>query len=174
MGTYDFTAQPILNTCPPMPEIVDGGFGFQATFSRTADGGQAWFTLSTVSVNATFDGQFVSTNAATNKEPRRFASCQCTESEVGEAIRVALLSRSQYEAVSDRQSDGCPPDIFDGGLPMPTGDGGIVRPATTPNGFDAVWACGTLTDYLYGRTEHPDHCQCDDCSFTYRLSGIRR
>jgi hypothetical protein len=173
LGNYNFTAQPLLNTCPPYPEIVTGGFVFSATFSQVADGGQAFVTFSTTSVDARFDGQYLSTDGATNKQPRHFGACNCIESEVGEAFMVALLSQTQYEAVVDRQPDGCPPDVLDGGLPLPTGDGGVLPPQTTPDGFDAVLACGTLTDYLYGRTASPN-CQCDDCTLVYRLSGTRR
>lgn len=173
IGKFDFVTDPIENTCPPFPEIVDGGFFFQGTFSRVADGGQSWLTLSSSSEIGTFDGQFLSTSALINRERRRFEACSCEDSEVGEALNVALLSRSQNDAVRDRASDGCPQDALDGGLPLPDPDAGITPPGTTPSGFDAVRACGTLTDYIYGRAQHP-RCSCEDCKLVYRLSGIRR
>jgi hypothetical protein len=171
LGTFGFTATELGDDCSFYGDagdnVPDGGFTFVATFSRNPG---VWITLSgaTSSEAATFDGQYL---ASTYGAPRTLVECQgCTGQLMQETIDVAILSGSQ----SDFLGGQCPADPLDGGVPAPgtvLPDGGIVQgPASQASGFDAVLACGTLTDQWL-----PDAgCGCPACAWQYTLAGLRR
>src|SRR5215469_11679331 len=134
MGTFSFTATPSSNDCL-FAEIPDGGFSFDATFSRQkVPGTQAYVTVAGANRDAGFDGQTVVSEFVA---PRLFTACpldssQNTVTMVDETLRVALLSASQ----DDRVGNTCPSNALDGGLPGP--DAGVSLPGSQPpSSFDA-------------------------------------
>jgi hypothetical protein len=163
IGTFSFTADIVSNDCP-FAEVPDSGFAFQGTFSRDRDAGTAYLTVNGVSRGATFDGQYVTSQAAA---PRQFAACRCQSTVLDETLKVALLSASQVAALPNQGQ--CPANPLDGGVPIP--DGGILPPGSTGRVFDALRACGELTDVVVV----PDAgCSCPGCRFVFRLQGIRQ
>lgn len=143
---------------------ADGGFEFTARLSRNRDGGEAFLVIGGVPRDATFDGQVVTSGY---RAPRRYEECACVDTELQETLTVALLSTSQNAAVGN----ACPPNPLDGGVPEPLPDGGILRPDTTPRGFDAVRACGELVDVVQ---PSGTDCQCAPCWMRYQVRGVRR
>jgi hypothetical protein len=89
-----------------------------------------------------------------------------------ETITLALLSRSQADAVSLN----CPADPLGSGTPLPDADAGITAPANTGDGFDAILACGTLTTVLIATGQDGGACAaaCLGCGSSYVLSGARK
>jgi hypothetical protein len=172
MGTFTFTATELGDDCSFYGDggdnVPDGGFGFVATFSRNPG---VWITLSGAATSqpAAFDGQYIT---AAYGSPRTFSECDatCIGQVMVETLDVALLSGSQ----ADLLGGTCPGNPFDGGVPAPgthLPDGGVVvAPNTGPFGFDAVMACGTLSDDWL-----PDAgCGCPACTWRYKVSGLRR
>jgi hypothetical protein len=202
MGKYDFTARrplladagldltPIgsLPICPLEPET-----GFEAAFREllfigtftscsgrvdtpycsAANTGQVYFTATSSDRPAGFDGQYAWLEPLS--EPREFSACivdggSCLTT-VTETMRVALYSLSQTYASG--LPFRCPPNALDGGVPAP--DGGVVAPAFTPQGFDAVFACGDLIDVVHASPG----CACvrdkmiptGECAIYYRVTG---
>jgi hypothetical protein len=138
---------------------------FSGTLSREPSTGQAYFTLREHDRLATFDGQVVE---ATDQAPRRFPQAcgpECGDVVLEETVRVALLSTSQAEALGG----ACPTDALDGGVPAPD-DAGIRGPGPTPDGYDAVRACGLLVEVV----RPPEGCACAACTVHYRLEGAAR
>jgi hypothetical protein len=135
LGAYDFTATPLTYDCA-LVDVPDGGFTFTATLSRFRDAGTAFFTLGGVSRDAGWDGQIFTSPASA---PRVFSDCSSCSTTLDELFSVALLSRSQNAAAQEL----CPANALDGGLP--SGEL-IVRPDSSPSGFDAVRACGELNE----------------------------
>lgn len=183
MGKYVFGATeapvPSGQTRCPFREIPDAGFSFEAYFSRNKDPGTtAWVTIGAVPHEATFDGQVITAQYGAQ---RNFADCSaCPNADGGrgivtmtENITTTIVSKSQSDAVM-----GCsitPP--FDP-------DAGITRPGTTESGFDALRACGQLTEHvtldppvlpeqLFG-LDGGCTTACNDCSLAYDISGDRR
>ena len=164
MGTFSFTAEIASNDCP-FAEVPDSGFAFQGTFSRDRDAGTAYLTVNGVSRGATFDGQYVTSEATA---PRQFGACNCSSTILDETLKVALLSASQVASLPNPGQ--CPANPLDGGVPIP--DGGILPPGSTGRVFDALRACGELTDVV---VPLPDAgCSCATCRFVSRLQGIRQ
>lgn len=187
MGNFEFTAE-----LSGQELIADGGdgsmprcsytnfqdsFTFNARFARYRDGGSAVITIGFIDRDAGFDGQVMSgTKSPDQDRPAHVFSpidqaCTCP-ARVTEVLTVAVLSTSQNAAVGN----ACPANPLDGGVPLPTGDGGIRLPDTTPTGFDAVRACGELTDFVEVSDEasaQPD-CACQDCVMRYTVKGVRR
>lgn len=169
IGTFSFTATPVSNNCN-LTEVQDGGFTFDATFSRNKNpGNQAWVTVYGTSRDATYDGGYVFSEQVA---PRTFINCQppdasqpvCTAVAVDEVFEVVLLSASQDALLGST----CPPSALDGGVPG--ADAGAMPPSSQPSGFDAVRACGELTD-----TISPDaRCSCPPCSLVYSVEGKRK
>src|SRR5688572_21558399 len=96
MGTFFFTARPLSGNCS-FKEMPDGGFGFVATFSHNPGEGDAFYTFNNTSVDAGLNGQVV---AAQQTALRRFEECECGDRvQVVESIQVALLSKSQMDAL---------------------------------------------------------------------------
>lgn len=182
MGVFDFHAflkqngeelvPPTFNEC--LLDEVPLAFDFEAIMSRDPGTPRAWITLGRVSNEALFDGQVIASYA---KAPRTLDECTCPGSAVyiDERITVALLSKSQRDALG---RNDCPRNPLDGGVPKP--DGGVILPDSTPNGFDALLACGELVNTL---TSDPA-CTCnlpdggqfrlERCSTGYKLHGARR
>jgi len=178
MGAFHFSAQPLLladggwdMNCPyndPSDDIPDGGtFAFDGTLSWDPTSGQTWFTFQGGTWDAGFDGQNV---IASGSAARTFAAC-CAAVQLVETMDVALLSVSQTQAVGG----GCPANPLDGGVPAPN-DAGITAPGSTPVGFDALLACGTLTDQvaLGSGAASCDAGLCVACTWRYSVSGVRR
>lgn len=164
MGTFSFTAEIVSNGCG-FAEVPDSGFGFQAIFSRDRDAGTAFVTVNGISRSATFDGQYVTSEASA---PRQFGACNCASTILDETLTVALLSASQVAALPSPAQ--CPDNPLDGGVPAP--DGGILAPGSTGRVFDALRACGELTDVV---VPTPDAgCTCSTCRFISRVQGIRQ
>ena len=204
MGTYDFLARrPLLadagldlapvggmQICPFEPET-----GFEAalreiefvgTFTScsgnagtascsAANAGQVFFTATKADRLAGFDGQYAWLEPLT--EPREFSACvvdggTCVTT-VTETMRVALYSLSQTYASG--LPFRCPPNPLDGGVPAP--DGGVVAPAWTPEGFDAVFACGELVDVVRAdptcKCVHDGGIPTGECVLYYGISGER-
>jgi hypothetical protein len=168
MGTFDFTATALSDDCAGLSDIPDGGFTFSGTFSRQTDNSQAWFTLGGISREASFDGQVVRSERTA---PRRFPECLCGDKvNMVETLVVALSSKSQDALLGG----GCPDAALDGGLPAPNGDLGVFAPGTTPQGFDAVRACGELTDVIAPDPAAAPACQCASCTLRYTVRGDRK
>lgn len=201
MGVFSFTASipatqtvdggtvatdvPLGDPACPFEEIERRGFTFEGQFSRWQDGRvlegaelpAAYFMLRGITREGTWDGQvFQSTYTA----PRRFETTACpAEFEVDETMTVVLLSESQSRALGDQ----CPAQILpllDGGTPVDP-DAGITAPTTRENGFDAIRACGVLTDVIRsssgcnfvedaGSPPGP----ASFCVVRYRLDGVRK
>lgn len=183
MGFFEFNAellppavddagQPEFKACD-FSEFSDT-FSFSARFARFSDAGEAIITIGGYHRDAGFDGQVLSgSNSADRPRARVFkprsADCLC-QAQVTETLTVALLSSSQNNALGD----ACPDRPLDGGVPSPTADGGIRLPDTTPSGFDAVRACGELTDFVEVPSP-PEGCPCGaPCSVRYSVKGARR
>ena len=161
---------------------LDAGFSmnfdFDATLSRKKDGSKATLTLSGVSRDASFDGQvFTSVGEA----KRVFTDCAgCASTSVRETLTLALFSVSQMRAIDrgDEWDGGlCPPHPLDGGVPAPNPDAGIIGPATTETGFDAVLACGAIhTEVAADAPDDAGTCPdiCRACSSDYVVAGSRR
>lgn len=161
IGNFTFTATPVSNDCPFI-SVPDGGFTFDAILSHDPSSTKAGMLVANVERDAGFDGQyFVSLQSAS----RQFSDCgpNCDKTRIDETIRIALLSRTQDEALSHN----CPPNPLDGGVPAP--DGGVVLPGPIPGGFDAVRACGEMVDAVV-----PDGgaCTCAACTMVFQLEGV--
>lgn len=147
-------------------EIPDGGFAFEAAFSRFRDAGRYFITIGGVPHDAMFvDGQRIT---AEYSAQRNFSACGCVTDggtrpivTMRETFSATIVSKSQSDAV-----EGCvesPP--FDP-------DAGIVKPDTTAaGGFDAVRACGTLTEKISMEPQCNTEC---DCTLTYTITGDRK
>ena len=168
MGTFSFIATPVSVDCT-LTEVPDGGFTFDAIFSRNkSPGTQAWITSFGSSRTATFDGQFVASDLVA---PRTFTNnnqmLACGVINVDEFVHVALLSASQDALLAST----CPASdiLFDGGIPGP--DAGGAPPSSQPSGFDAVHACGILTDVTLPDAGNPCGGQ---CVLSYTIEGKRQ
>jgi hypothetical protein len=174
IGTFDFTAfvPPPDTPAPPgtctFSEMPTQDFTFTGTFSRNPDGG-TFFTLGDKNRSATFDGQII---ASSESAPRQFDECGCSGgTNVDETLTVALLSRSQTDALPDPSR--CPGNPLDGGVP-PVG-GSITGPGSTGSSFDAVLACGILIDnVVVSASCPPSPGVCTDCGVSYSVQGVRR
>jgi len=175
MGTFDFTAQvvrlsdggvdPAWEDCSlkkvPIVEAPGDDFAFQAILSREPSTNEVWLTIGGVSRKATFDGQLVESTFSADRQFQAFDG----GGKLSERFKVALLSRSQSLWLGGL----CPADALDGGLPGP--DAGVTLPGSTQNGFDALRACGVLTDDV----EPPPTCVgCQGCTLRYPVTGVRK
>lgn len=168
MGTFEFTATAVSDDCVGLSDIPDGGFTFSGTFSRQTDNSQAWFTLGGISREASFDGQVL---RSVRTAGRRFPECVCGDKvSLVETMVVALSSKSQDALLAG----GCPDAPLDGGMPEPNGDLGVFAPGTTPQGFDAIRACGELTDEVVPDPAAVPACECLGCTLRYTVRGDRK
>ena len=168
MGRYTFVAEFGDGTCN-LVEIPDGGgFSFEANFSRFRDAGLYYVSIGGVAHDATWDGQKIT---AEYSAQRNFTQCQCPGEPavvvtMTEKIVATIVSQSQSEAAG-----GCVDD------PPFDPDAGILRPDTTAEGgFDAVRACGKLTEFI--QADRTVSCNapatCNGCNLTYAIQGERR
>src|SRR5712692_10453644 len=160
IGSFTFSATLASNDCP-FAAIPDAGFQFDGILSHDPSSSQAYMRVGNVERDAGFDGQyFVSLQSA----PRQFAECgpDCDKTKIDETVQVAVLSRTQDEALGR----SCPDNPMDGGVPAP--DGGVTLPGPNPGGFDAVRVCGELVDVVV-----PDGgtCLCAGCTMVFQLQG---
>ncbi len=150
-------------------EVSADDFSFNATLTRESTSARAFVTLNGYSREGTFDGQVLTSQAEAN---RVFAACSKCSTRVVETITVAVISRSQNEAVRGQ----CPEDALDGGVPVDP-DAGIERPGQNEQGYDAVRLCGELTTEVValglvdGGACEPE---CGGCTVRYQLRGDRR
>jgi len=164
IGTFSLIALPEgpgFTDCQ-LSGLADAGFTFSATLRWEPTDGGAWMVVGPATRNATWDGVTFTSFASGTQQ---FADCQCAQVQVDETITLALLSRSQADAVGP----GCPPSALDGGVPPPDADAGITAPGPTADRFDAVRACGELVDVLKPAAT----CACAACTVRYRLQGER-
>lgn len=151
LGSYSFVATRTADAgCPRMPEFDPPSFSFSGTVTRClpdssapacAGGeGRVFFSREGVNRDAGFDGQYLEVFPI--EVPVRFTRCGTERTRLVDGMRVALLSASQAAAVG--QPFECPANPLDGGVPPP--DAGVRLPGPTPDGFDAPFACGELTD----------------------------
>jgi hypothetical protein len=169
IGTFSFTATPVFANCA-LADVPDSGFTFDAIFSRNKNpGNQAWVTTYGASREATYDGGYIFSEQVA---PRTFVQCQstnpsqpgCPTVAVDEIFQVVLLSASQDALLGS----ACPPSAFDGGVPG--SDAGAMPPSSQSSGFDAVRACGVLSDAI-----SPDAgCFCPPCSLVFSVEGKRK
>lgn len=179
MGRYTFRAErdagdPADDAGCPFVEIPAGGFDFEASFSRFKDAGLYYVTIGGVAHEASWDGQRLT---ASYSAQRNFSQCSCGGADAGsrtvvtmtETVDVVIVSQSQSEAAG-----GCVD------TPPVDPDAGVVRPDTTPGGgFDAVRACGTLSEHVTVMppvTRQTADCldKCNSCSLGYFITGDRR
>lgn len=157
-----------------LPEVNPATFRFDAIVTRDPGTGEAFVTLGGgYHREAQWDGQVVTTLRSAR---RLFPSCRgCPETMASERMTFALMSQSQSEAVGRR----CPPNPLDGGIPPPPGpDGGVSGPGQTPQGFDALYVCGTMTFSVsfVDPAAVSENCNqaCATCVVRYGLVGERR
>lgn len=175
MGTYSLSAELIDAGCPSAL-IPEPTLSFFAIFSRMSGTQEAFLTLGNSNTEATFDGQ---TFHAERQAPRRFDfTCGgegvCNATELKEVLDVALVSKSQDEALFKKTGvAGCPDDLAVlQSVTKP--DAGIVLPDMTPRGFDAVRACGTLKNEVVTDKNVSTCLDCPPCFMLYRVRGERR
>jgi hypothetical protein len=156
-----------------LADVVLAGFDFDMALSREdVDGGAAaYMTLSAgYERPAEWDGQVMRSRADAR---RYFEECSECVTRVQEDIDVAILSRSQSEAVGN----SCPVNPLDGGVPQPN-DAGISPPGPRDQGFDALLACGELHTQVLVDEGLPDGGPCPEkcgaCRTTYVLWGERK
>lgn len=166
MGTFDFSADPLLPFDCGLQDLPEQAVSFSATFSRDAGQREIAYTLGGVSSGALFDGQVVE---AARSAVRRFPPCECGDrTTLKETLRVALLSKSQDSELLGK----CPVHPLDGGVPA--ADGGVMLPESTPRGFDAVRACGELVNEILEEPGAGCSPACSGCTLRYRVTGVRR
>ncbi|MBX5480765.1 MAG: hypothetical protein IRZ16_02785 [Myxococcaceae bacterium] len=194
MGLFRFHASPlsfdggVARACDRISELPkDQGFDFEGVFSQSRESSEkAYFTINGLSRDASLTGQVLT---STVEAGRRFEVDDCVpEFTAEETLEVALISESQarhYAALDGGPGTGCPPDIetlLGSGAFLVDPDAGIVAPSFTPEGFDAIHACGLLIDILRPNGECPAFetapdggtTPLDACTATYFVDGVRR
>jgi hypothetical protein len=163
LGTFTLNATLLPGSNCPAGEVPDGGFSFDGTLARDHGGERAYFIVSGFARDAGFDGQRL-TSVQRASQPAYVAGCGtgCTAVEVEQTLRLTLLSRSQNELYGQGRSCA---ELLDGGLPL---DGGALPPgASADGGFDAVRACGDMSNLKL-----PDAgCTCTQCTWSYSVEG---
>ena len=155
-------------TCQ-LEEVTAADFDFTAVLTRDSASSSAWVTLNGYTREGTFDGQVLTSTAEAS---RVFVACAKCSTRVVETISVAVLSRSQNDALGGQ----CPEDALDGGV-VANPDAGIIGPGSTSQGYDAVRLCGELTTLVVadglsdGGACDP---KCGGCTVHYQLRGERR
>lgn len=173
MGQYALTATSVEREACELEEIArDGGgydFTFEAVLTRDSTSDAAYVTLNGYSREGTWDGQVLTAEASAS---RVFVDCSDCATKLVETISVAVLSRSQNEALQGQ----CPPNPLDGGVPAPN-DAGVTGPGLAAAGFDAVRLCGELVTRVVAEgTQDGGACdpRCSGCTARYQLRGDRR
>lgn len=175
MGSWSVIAEPdeVMAGCQ-LTEVVhtDGGvdtLAFDMTLTRDTSSNAAWMTLAGISREGTFDGQYFSNVAEAS---RVFTACAKCQMRVIERFDVAVLSRSQADALG-----GCPRNVLDFGVVPAANDAGITAPMQTPQGFDAVRLCGFISNEVVADgLEDGGACdaKCSGCFVTFLARGERR
>jgi hypothetical protein len=172
LGTFALHADPTMTACE-LSDVPDGGFDFVAVFTAWLDGGSvfgdtAYVTLQNIPQAGHYDG---GTLSATYTATRTFTDCGGCDTSITETMVVYFLSQSQDTALGD----SCPASMAN--VPL-NPDGGIIAPAPTSDGFDAVRACGTLHDAVNAKLDPQldGGCipACFTCTLDYALSGDRK
>ena len=175
MGTFEFHAEPLGADCS-LGSLPDGGFDFEVTARHNKDGSGTWLLIGGIVGDAGFDGQYVT---SVREAPRTFeladgGSCTLTlpdggpgacSSTLTETLVFALLSQAENTAAMGQ----CPPNALDGGIEAL--DAG--RPGSTANGYDALRACGVLTDTATISGDCAAECM-TPCSLSYTVTGVRK
>lgn len=176
MGVFAFEGQLLESKC----EFVSSPsqtLQFQAVFSKDVGSEKAYLTYGQLNTEGIFDGQFFE---STRKAPRRFdlvcgSGAKCGSTELAENLRVALISKSQDDAIRKVTSTpGCPLKL-ESILASIQREPGVTPPKKTEQGsFDAVRACGTLANDVVTDQNDSSCLDCPPCSMVYRVSGVRR
>ncbi len=169
IGAFGFTARDAGRECD-LDEVSSDDFAFEATLSRQSGSALAWVTLERYSRDGGWDGQYFE---STGVAQRVFVACNECPTSVEETMRLAILSRSQ----SDALGGACPLDALDGGVPGPDAGAGVTPPGMTPLGFDAERACGALSVAVTaGPKADGGACAaaCNGCRVRFTLEGVRR
>lgn len=166
MGMYAVTATPVESQCQ-LDDVTPTELAFDATLSREPQSQVAYLSLGRYTRDATFDGQIFTSRGEAS---RTFSACGNCATRLIEVFSVAVLSRSQSEALRQQ----CPP--LDGGIPPPD-DAGVLLPMQTPVGFDAVRLCGELRTWVEAQglpDGGPCEAVCSQCQVRYQVVGDRR
>lgn len=162
------------------PRLPDGGIVlpdpliFNMTLTRDTSSNAAWMTLSSISREGTFDGQYFSNVA---EATRVFTECRTCQMRIIERIDVAVLSRSQANKLAETFGGECPRNVLDLGVVPAPNDAGITAPAQTSLGFDAARLCGFIsTEVVADASEDGGACEakCSGCFLTFQARGERR
>lgn len=175
MGLFAFDGQMLESKCDFYDSAAQT-LQFQAVFSKEVDSEKAYLTYGQLNTEGKFDGQFFE---STRKAPRRFelvcgSGAKCGSTELAENLRVALISKSQDDAIRKLTStSGCPSKLESVLLQIEKAPG-VTPPQKTERGFDAVRACGTLANEVVPDEKDSACVNCPSCSMVYRVSGVRR
>ncbi len=167
--SYELDGGVVAGASCELEEVTAADFGFEAVLTRDSASDGAWVTLNGYSRPGTWDGQVLHREASAS---RVFAACERCATRVVEVLSLALLSRSQDEALGG----ACPANALDGGVPAPD-DAGITAPVQRATGFDAVRACGVLETVVVALGEQDGGAcdpKCGGCTVRYQLRGDRR
>ncbi|MFT3710584.1 MAG: hypothetical protein QM817_23415 [Archangium sp.] len=179
MGTWSMTVDFVERSAncqlSELPAITDAGrpdpFNFEMVLTRDSTSDVAWMTLSGLSRQGTYDGQYFSNVADAS---RVFVECTKCQTRLVERIDFAVLSRSQADALGGT----CPANPLDFGVvPTPNADSGIQLPHQTPLGFDAVRLCGEMSNEVVSDgVLDGGACpaECNGCFISYTVRGERR
>jgi len=163
IGSFEFISEPPSGSCVLSQVPTDAGLAFSATFSLDSRTQTAWMSIGGVEREVVLDGGRMT---AKFRAQRVFTDCSCTV-ELEETLDVIFLSRSQNDALLGR----CPEGALDGGIPVADGDAGIRPAGAYEDGYDALRACGELTDELIV----PAGCDCGGtCLLKYPVSGLKQ
>lgn len=183
MGSWSVTApflEADLTKCK-LSEVTpqDGGLPspltFDMTLTRDTTSNAAWMTLSNLSREGTFDGQYFSNVA---EATRVFTECSRCQMRMIERLDVAVLSRSQANKLAETFGGECPRNVLDLGVVPAPNDAGISAPGQTSLGFDAVRLCGFISTEVVADANDEDGGACDakcsGCFLTFQARGERR
>lgn len=196
IGAFNFVATRVDGGCEGLQAATLGTFSFVGSVTRCATDsptgncvatpGRTFFTVGEQDFDAGFDGQYLHVDP--HGAARQFEECGGEPTRMDEAIDVALLSSSQRAALASGGAFSCPATALDGGVPPADGTS-IFLPGPTPDGFDAVVACGqvvyTVTNAAYsadagtgtGICRQPNDAGAlpgGRCTFVYSLRGDRQ
>jgi hypothetical protein len=140
-------------------ELPPVRYTFTTHFSGSSPGAVDWMTVGDNTRQASFDGQYIE---SLHDSTRQFTNCGGATAAIVEPFKVALLSLSQNTALGGE----CPENPLDPASFPPDAS----RPGPLPTGgFDALKACGELTDNVIPEPGAP----CPPCSITFHLTGVR-
>jgi hypothetical protein len=139
----------------------DSGFTFSAIFSGDDDGTVRWLTLQDFVRDATWDGTVLTSPFSA---PRAFDLCG--DAGVDEQLFLLPVSLTQSQRLG---FDVCPDDpLQPGAIPLDP-DAGINPPGWISGHFEAVRACGRLSDTIHPVGDR----DCPVCTMTFNVQGPR-